>query len=330
MAVSRPPFPKSLREFQVKFASEEACRSYLISCRWPDGFVCPRCRARCAYELLELRRWQCVACRYQVSLTAGTVLHNTKTSLTSWFWAAYLMTTDKRGISALLLQRQLALPRYETAWMMLHKFRRSMVNTAREPLWGDVEVDETWVGGQQAGLRGSRQLKGRKAALVIVAVEKRGKASGRVRMAVIPDFKSVTLKAFVQQNVAPGATIYTDGLKSFTGLEQAGFRHISRAQPLQTDLRRGAKSAVPLADRAIGNLQQWLIGTYHGVSRDQLQAYLDEFVFRHNRRKHPMAAFQTLLGFGTGHKASSYEDIRGASDLARLQSKGQPQHDGAS
>ena len=172
------------------------------------------------------------------------------------------------------------------------------VDTTREPLWGDVEVDETWVGGQQAGLRGSRQLKGRKAALVIVAVEKRGKASGRLRMAVIPDFKSVTLNAFVRQNVAPGSTIYTDGLKSFTGFEQAGSRHIPRAQPLQTNLRKGAKSVVPLADRTIGNLQQWLTGTYHGVSREQLQVYLDEFVFRHNRRKHPMAAFQHCWASG--------------------------------
>lgn len=228
------------------------------------------------------------------------------------------MTTDKRGISALLLQRQLALSRYETAWMMLDKFRRAMVNATREPLWGEVEVDETWVGGPQAGLRGSRQLKGRNAALVIVAVEKRGKASGRVRMAVIPDFKDVTLRAFIRQNVAPGLTIYTDGLKSFTGLEQAGFRHLPRTQPLHSDLRKGAKSAVPLADRAIGNLQQWLIGTYHGVSRNQLQVYLDEFAFRHNRRQTPMAAFQTLLGLGTERKPVSYEQIRGAKDMAKL------------
>src|SRR5512132_1835537 len=106
------------------------------------------------------------------------------------------MTTDKRGISALLLQRQLGLTRYETAWMMLHKLRRAMVNLAREPLRGEVEIDDTWVGGPQAGLQGSRQLKGRKAALVIVAVEKRGRLSGRTRMAVIPDFKKTTLGEF--------------------------------------------------------------------------------------------------------------------------------------
>ena len=173
----RPPFPKSLREFQAKFASEEACQQYLAACRWPDGFVCARCGNRRAYELVKVKRWQCTGCRHQVSLTAGTILHNTKTPLTVWFWAAYLMTTDRRGVSALLLQRQLALRRYETAWMMLHKFRRAMVNVSREPLRGEVEVDDTWVGGPQAGLRGSRQLKGRKAALVLVAVEKRGRGT---------------------------------------------------------------------------------------------------------------------------------------------------------
>jgi len=182
------------------------------------------------------------------------------------------MTTDKRGVPALLLQRQLGLSCYETAWMMLHKLRRATVNAAREPLRGEVEVDETWIGGEQAGLRGS-------------------------------------------QNVALGSTIYTDGLKSFSGLSEAGFKHVARKQPLRSELRRGAKSAVPLADRAIGNLQQWLIGTYHGVSKAQLQVYLNEFVFRRNRRKTPAAAFQTLLGLGTSRRSTEYEQIRGARDL---------------
>ena len=124
-----------------------------------------------------------------------------------------------------------------------------------------------------------------------------------------------TIIPFLTQNVAPGSTIYTDGLKSFSGLVEAGFKHVARIQPLRSELRKGAKSAVPLADRAIGNLQQWLIGTYHGVSKAQLQVYLDEFVFRHNRRKTPAAAFQTLLGLGTGRKSTEYEQIRGARDL---------------
>jgi transposase-like protein len=135
-------------------------------------------------------------------------------------------------------------------------------------------------------------------------------------MAVIPDFKSTTLTAFLKQNLAPGTTVYTDGLKTFTGLQEAGFTHVPRSQPLRAELPKSARSVVPLADRAIGNLQQWLIGTYHGVSRDQLQIHLDEFVFRHNRRRLPMAAFQTLLGLSTSRKPSSYQQIRGAADLA--------------
>jgi transposase-like protein len=175
--VPRPPFPKDLGQFQHQFATEEACQEYLAACRWPDGFACPRCDHRRAYALVTHRRWQCAACRHQVSLTAETILHNTKTALTHWFWAAYLMTTDTRGISALLLQRQLGLRRYETAWMMLHKLRRAMVNVAREPLHGEIEVDDTWIGGPQPGLRGSRQLKGRHAVPVLVAVERRAASS---------------------------------------------------------------------------------------------------------------------------------------------------------
>lgn len=314
----RLPFPKNLSEFQRQFATEEACQEYLAMCRWPDGFACPRCGHDRAYTVTKRRQWECVSCKHQVSLTSGTVLHRTKTPLTAWFWAAYQMTTDKRGISALLIQRQLGIKRYETAWMMLHKLRRAMVNEAREPLHGEVEIDDTWIGGPQPGLRGIRQLKGRRATLVVVAVEKRGaNRSGRLRMAVIPDFKSTTFVDFAKQNVAPGSTIYTDGLKSFEKLSKKSYHHVARSQPHRTELRKGAESAVPLVDRAIGNLQQWLVGTHHGVSREQLQIYLDEFVFRHNRRGKPAAAFQTLLGLGTAHKPTPYENIRGAKDMSK-------------
>jgi transposase-like protein len=137
-------------------------------------------------------------------------------------------------------------------------------------------------------------------------------------MAVIPDFRATMINGFITQSVAPGSTIHTDGLKSFAGLQELGFKHIPRTQPLRTELSKGTPSVVPLADRAIGNLQQWLIGTHHGVSRAHLQAYLDEFVFRHNRRKQPMAAFQTLLGLGTSRTPTSYDSIRNAMDLSNL------------
>lgn len=131
-------------------------------------------------------------------------------------------------------------------------------------------------------------------------------------MEVIQDFKTATLLAFLRKHVSRGTTVYTDGLKSYSGLEAAGYPHVPRIQPSRTALRKRTKSVVPLADRAIGSLQQWLIGTYHGVSNDRIQVYLDEFVFRHNRRKQPMAAFQTLLGLGRAKPPAPYkENCRG-------------------
>ena len=135
-------------------------------------------------------------------------------------------------------------------------------------------------------------------------------------MAALPDMKDATVLGFVQRHIASGATLYTDAYTSFDRLSAAGVRHVARRQTARSEFRRGAVSVVPLADRAIGNLQQWLIGTYHGVSKAQLQVYLDEFVFRHNRRRQPMAAFQTVLGLGTGRVPTPYSRIRGARDLA--------------
>lgn len=134
-------------------------------------------------------------------------------------------------------------------------------------------------------------------------------------MEVIPNFRAETLNDFIHRNVTSGSTVYTDGLGGFAGLEAIGYKHVPRTQPMATELRKGAKPVVPLADRAIGNLKQWLLGTHHGVSRRHLQVYLDEFVFRHNRRKHPMASFQTLLGLGSARGPMAYETIIGAKDL---------------
>jgi len=221
------------------------------------------------------------------------------------------MATDKRGVSALLLKRQLGTS-YKTAWLLLHKLRRAMVVPDREKLRGTIEMDETWVGGLQTGLKGSRQLRGRKAALVIVAVERRGTGTGRVRMEVIPDFTQVTMNAFALANIEPGATIITDKMSGFEGFSVLGYTHIATKQG---NIRKGAPHVVPLADRAMGNLKQWLLGTFHGVSREHLQAYLDGFVFRHNRRANPELAFQTLLGLGSKRSPSSLLDIRGGGDM---------------
>ena len=139
--MARQVFPRTILEFQRQFPDDVACRAYLFASRWPDGFRCPACGSDKATELPKRLLWQCVACRHQVSVTAGTVLHKTRTPLHVWFWAAYLTSTATPGISALQLQRQLGIGRYETAWMLLHKLRRAMVAPDRTPLSGEVEVE---------------------------------------------------------------------------------------------------------------------------------------------------------------------------------------------
>jgi hypothetical protein len=155
--MARPDFPRSLAEFQDRFATEADCRRYLLACRWPDGFRCPRCGGADAYELAERALLQCRACRHQTSATAGTVLHRTHVPLRLWFAAAYLITTHTPGFSAVQLQRQLDLARYETAWTMLRKLRRAMIRPERGRLSGVVEVDEAYVGGLEEGRRGGRR-----------------------------------------------------------------------------------------------------------------------------------------------------------------------------
>jgi Transposase zinc-ribbon domain/ISXO2-like transposase domain len=172
-------------EFQQRFAAEAACWEYLAACRWPDGFACPACGARRAWVLERRHLWQCADCHAQTSVTAGTVMHGTRTPLRLWFWAAYLVATHDPGISAKQLQRQLGLSRYETAWLILQKLRRAMIAPEREPLGDQVEVDEFYLGGLEEGRKGGRQ-RGKKT-LVGVAIEVRGAGSGRVRLQVLSD-----------------------------------------------------------------------------------------------------------------------------------------------
>lgn len=301
--MARPDFPKTLAQFQAQFRDEAACRRYLAACRWPEGYQCRRCQHLVAFELPRRGLWQCKACGHQSSVTAGTVLHGTRTSLTQWFWAAYLVTTHTPGLSALQLQRQLGIDRYETAWAILHKLRRAMVRPDREPLKHQVEVDETYIGGPEVGLRGGRQLVDK--ALVVAAVEVRGTASGRVRLQVVPDASGASLTGFVRNAVEHGALVVTDGWQGYAPLTTMGYRHRARTQG---DPRR-AEKLLPRVHRVFGNLKAWLVGTHHGVAGAHLQVYLDEFTFRFNRRRTPMAAFQTLLGLATLHGPTTYDRL---------------------
>lgn len=300
----RPDFPRTVRDFQTRFADEAACRVYLAESRWPDGYRCPRCGHQAALDLPGRALWRCKGCGYDTSVTAGTVLHGTRMPLRHWFWAAYLVATHTPGLSALQLQRQLDI-RYETAWAMLQKLRRAMVRPDRELLHEKVEVDETYVGGPEAGLRGGRER--REKVRVVSAVEVRGKASGRVRLHIVPDASGPSLTGFVKASVEAGAIVITDGWRGYAPLSGMGYRHRPRTQG---DPKRADK-VLPRVHRVFGNLKTWLRGTHHGVSHKHLQAYLDEFTFRFNRRRTPMAAFQTLLGLGAQQPPTTYNMLYG-------------------
>ena len=204
---------------QMRFATEDDCRRYLIRCRWPDGFRCPHCTLGEAYAVHGRELFQCKACRRQTSVTSGTVMHGTRVALRDWFWAAYLVTTHTPGFSALQLQRQLGLSRYETAWVMLQKLRRAMVRPDADRIGGVVEVDETYVGGLDEG-RPGRRSDGVKS-IVVCAVEVRGRGSGRIRLAVVENVSARSLVSFVEGAVEPGSIVVTDGWQGYAPLRHS-------------------------------------------------------------------------------------------------------------
>src|SRR4051812_4692650 len=305
-AMARPAFPRSLTEFQDRFATEADCRRYLVACRWPDGFRCPRCGAREAYEVAGRELLQCRSCRHQASVTAGTVLHRTHVPLRLWFAAAYLVTTHTPGFSAVQLRRQLGLARYETAWTMPHELRRAMLRPERDRLSGVVEVDEAYAGGLEEGRRGGRRRDSSKS-IVVGAGEGRGRGSGRVRLAVVEDLSAASLVPFVEASVDPGSTVLTDGWQGYAPPRE-GYDH----RPSTVGDPRNASVLLPRVHRTFSNLKTWLKGTHHGVSAKHLPSYVDEFVFRFNRRRTPMAAFQSLLGLSSRHPPTTHKMLYAA------------------
>jgi transposase-like protein len=236
-------------------------------------------------------------------VTAGTVLDRTHVPLRLWFAAAYLVTTHTPGFSAVQLQRQLGLARHETAWTMLHKLRRAMVRPERDRLSGVVGVDEAYVGGVEEGRRGGRRRDSSEP-IVLGAVEVRGRGSGRVRLAVVGDPSAASLVPFVEVAVEPGSTVLTDGWQGYAPPPlRRGYDH----RPATVGDPRDASVLLPRVHRTFSNLKTWLKGTHHGVSAKHLPHYVDEFVFRSNRRRTPMAAFQSLLGLSTRHAPTTHK-----------------------
>lgn len=270
-------YPRTLGEFERRFATAEACRTYLVQLRWPEGFRCPKCGGGKAWPVGVLL--ECAACGRQTSVTAGTVFQDTRTPLPTWFRAMWWVTSQKTGASAQGLQSVLGFGSYETAWTWLHKLRRAMVRPGRDRLAGRVEVDEAYIGGLEEGVRG-RQTE--KKALIAVAAEEDGEGIGRIRMRRIPDATADSLQTFVEEAVAPGSLLHTDGLLSYDRLEKHGYRH--RITFLK-GRKESASALLPRVHRVVSLLKRWLLGTHQGaVSRAHLDYYLDEFTFRFNRR----------------------------------------------
>ena len=297
-----PDFPASLIEFQRRFADDEACAAWLFAARWPSGFRCPDCgHSKGWAHGGKVFTYECAACSKQASVTAGALLHGSKLPLIVWFRAAYLMATHSNGISALQVQKQLGLGSDKSAWLLCAKLRRAMVAPGRAPLAGLVEVDETVIPlrtkADPVSGGGGRSSQGKM--FVAGAVEVENDAPGRVRLATIKDFSAASLHGFVAANVAPGATIKTDGWPSYPGAP--GVRHDPHVVG-----NMAAHFVLPWTHRVFANAKTWALGVYHGLRRKHLHSYLDEFVFRFNRRRTRHPAFRSRPGFALVGKPLTY------------------------
>ena len=294
--------------FEARFPDEAACARHLAAMRWPDGFVCPACGHDRGWELKRRRAsWECAACGKETSVSAGTIMHRSHLPLKTWFMAAHIVTSHSNGISALQLQAQLGLGSYKSAWLLLHKLRRAMVAPDRSLLEDLVEIDEATLplrtkqdpptGGQGRSPQGKMRIAG------AVELTPEGEPR-RIRLAPIGDFSARSLHAFVAGTSAPGARVITDGWSGYCGLPD----HDHAPKIVGTT---PAHLVLACIHRVFSNLKRWALGTFHGLRRPHLRRYLDEFVFRWNRRRHTATAFDTLLGIGTRLQPAGYRDIVG-------------------
>jgi len=275
-------YPGDATEFGKVFSDEDACLQYLINLRWPEGFACPVCRSG-EYWLLKNGLMECRDCGRQVSPTSGTLLHGTRKSIGEWFRAMWWIATQTTGGSAKGLQRQLEFGSYQTAWAWHHKLKRGMVRNGRDPLQGPVEVDEAFIGGKERGVYGRETDKKSR---VVVAVEIKSPSrpiKGRIRLQQVTDCSAASLIPFITENVTEGSVVITDGWSGYGPLKANGFAHEIR---VAKGKKKTDEDLLPNAHQMISLLKRWLLGTHHGaVSQKHLQFYLDEYTFRHNRRK---------------------------------------------
>lgn len=278
----------TLYEFKNMFPDEKTCRKHLFSLRWPNGFECPKCGHTEYYDIESRNIVQCTNCRHQTSVTAGTIFHKTRTPLQIWFWIIFLVAKDKRGISALSISKEFPVS-YPTAWTMLHKIRKAMSDRdSTYQLSGIIEVDEGYFGASTKGKkrgRGTEQSK----VLVSVSVKPDGKPQF-AKMDIINDLTKETLHDNITENIKGKSTIKTDSFRSYSGLDDKGFKH-DKIVSLDLDITDVLKSVHTL----ISNVKAFIEGTYHGLNEKHLQSYLDEYCYRFNRRFWQSQLFDRLL-----------------------------------
>lgn len=272
-------YPMTFDEFIKRFLTEEQCEAYLYELRWGNGFVCLRC-GNDSHWKTKRQLYSCTKCQYQVSVTAGTIFQDTRKPLRNWFTAIWWVTTQKYGASAKGLQQVLGLKSYETAWAWLHKIRKAMVVSNRSMLSGTVEIDECYIGGKAEGGKPGRGSENK--TLVAVAVEVDGKKLGRIRLKVIQDASFESWCPFITENIEQGSKIVSDDWSGLSRIKSKGYERVVYKQSIATC----EEEMLPHVHLVISLLKRWLLGTHQGaVDPKYLQAYLDEYVFRFNRRK---------------------------------------------
>ena len=279
--------PISFFEFTQKFSTEEACREHLFQLRWPNGFVCPKCSHNECYSLKTRHIHECKKCHYQASVTSGTVMDRTRVPLRKWFWAIYFMSTDKRGHSALQLQKEIGVS-YSTAWFMLHRIRKAMIEKDWDyKLSGIVETDEAFFG---APTHGGKRGRGTEKTKVIVSVSLSDDDNNPLfaKMETAKKLDADTINAFAENNVEEGSVILSDGSSSYPQLNQRGYKHIGKANS------EGDKEYLKWLHTIISNAKSFIEGTFHGLDEKHMDLYLAEFCYRFNRRFWPDQIFNRL------------------------------------
>ena len=303
-------YPRSVGELQAWFRTDVDCLDYLEWLRWPAGFVCPRCGYAGGWRLGD-GRFECGRCQARTSTTAGTIFDRTRTPLTVWFTACWLFAAGKDGISALSLQRTLEIGSYQTAWTMLHRLRSVLVRPGRDRLAGTVEVDETYIGGEEAGLRGGR-ARGKKVLTHIAVEVHQPKGLGRCRIAPLSDASAASLHAFVTDHIEPGTRVITDAWQGYRGLDKLGYLHDRRSQRAARARGEDPSELLPAVHRVASLVKRWLLGTHQGsVEVAHLISYLNEFVFRFNRRRARSRGlvFYRVLELAVAHQPVRYQDL---------------------